>query len=405
MTASINVFAWDESRGIELRICLVSAFPPSTQRLNEYGFHLASEVQHHAELIVLGDKHNEGAEDDQFDVDRCWSFNSVKTPFSILNAVKRVKPDLVWFNLVYSSFGDGALPAFAGLCTPALLRAHGFGTHVTLHHLMENVDLADADVRFGRLYQLGGAVATRMLLLSNSVSVLLPSYKEKLNKKYGWGKVVVHPHGILGNLFKPTHSIDRELRILAFGKWGRYKRLEDMIDAFELVSQDLPGARLIIAGPDHPNRPGYVASLQQQYSSNSSIKFLGYIPENELCRVFSSADVVVLPYSSSGGPSGVAHQACQYSLPIIAAGIEDLRTLTNEAQLAVEFYEPGNVNDLATKLRILAADPGKRQAMAAMNAAVAERMLIRNVVRDYVSHFEELLGVGRSTEAISEVAA
>jgi hypothetical protein len=82
----------------------------------------------------------------------------------LLRTLRQLQPDVVWFNLGFASFGDESLPAFLGIVLPALARAAGFDTHVTLHQLMETVDLKDAGIRFPLLYRLGGVVATQILL-------------------------------------------------------------------------------------------------------------------------------------------------------------------------------------------------------------------------------------------------
>ena len=71
------------------------------------------------------------------------------TPMRLLKTVRKLKPDVVWFNLVFSSFATPEKPfaAFLGLSAPALLRASGFYTHVTLHHIIEHVDFAGAGVQ------------------------------------------------------------------------------------------------------------------------------------------------------------------------------------------------------------------------------------------------------------------
>ena len=72
-----------------------------------------------------------------------------------------------------------------------------------------------------------------------------------MNDKYGRDNVHLRAHGILtrrpefpdfarrGN---PVH------RILAFGKWGTYKRLELLLEAFKSVQHKLPDCKLVIAG-------------------------------------------------------------------------------------------------------------------------------------------------------------
>src|SRR5512146_1456637 len=179
-----------------MRICLVTAFPPSTQRLNEYGLHLAQQVRdQQVELTVLADQYEPRlAELDGFHVQRCWRFNDITNPLRILSAVRRLNPDVVWFNVVYSTFGDNPAAAFLGLCTPAMLRLAGFRTHVTLHHLMENVDLRHADIRFPGFYLAAGSLATRMLLKAGGISVLLDRYKRTLERRYGARNISVRSH-------------------------------------------------------------------------------------------------------------------------------------------------------------------------------------------------------------------
>src|SRR5579863_6834980 len=69
--------------------------------------------------------------------------------------VARAMPCVFWLRFAKfgpTSFGTNPITAFAGLCTPELVRAAGFRTHVTLHHLMDLCDLHHADISFPRVY-------------------------------------------------------------------------------------------------------------------------------------------------------------------------------------------------------------------------------------------------------------
>ena len=374
-----------------MRICLVTAFPPSTQRLNEYGLHLAEQLRaKQARFVVLADQYEpRQPELPGFTVDRCWSFNDIRTPFKLISAARRAQADVVWFNLVYSTFGDSPLAAFFGLMAPVLMRIAGFRVHVTLHHLMENVELRHADIRFPRLYLWAGSMATRCLLLAHQVSVLTDSYRNVLTNRYKADNINVRRHGILGATPVPPDFTQRagKFRILAFGKFGRYKKLEPMIEAFQIVRRSVPHAKLVIAGQDHPNRPGYMAGLAEQHKHDQGIEFLGYVAEQDLPKMFGGCNVTVLAYSSSGGPSGVAHQAAQFGLPIVASDIEDVRIVAGEEQLAVDYFRADDVNDLARKLIALAADPARERQMAEQNYQAALAMTMPHIVGQYLSDF------------------
>src|ERR1700674_3947612 len=145
-----------------MKICLVTTFPPSQGGLSEYGLHIAQELQRNPfiRLTVLADKISRAEPElEGFAVERCWAFDDAASVAHILSAIHKTKPDVVWFNLLFSTFGRNPLIAFAGLLTPLLSRLSGCYTHVTLHHLMDTVDLKDAGIRFPHTYRMAGAFA------------------------------------------------------------------------------------------------------------------------------------------------------------------------------------------------------------------------------------------------------
>jgi len=377
-----------------VKICLVTAFPPSRGGLNEYGLHVARALSSlpQLSLTILADElRTPEPEMDGFHVIRCWSFNSLTNPARLLRAIEKLEPDVVWFNLGFASFGSRPLAAFCGVVTPALVRLRGYYTHVTLHQIMDMMNLANANVKYPRLYRFGGWVATHLLLMANSISVLIPAYRNTLIEKYRRKNVHFRPHGILfGQPEFPdlTGRDEPEQRILAFGKWGTYKRLEPLIEAFEKVVAENKSVRLIIAGSNHPETPGYVESVARKVAGHTHIEFMGYVPEEHVAQLFRSATLLVLPYSSAAGSSGVAHLACEYSLPIVAADLPEFRDMATAEGLAICFYEPGNTDRFADALISLLRHPEWRRQMTERNFAAALRMTMPIVVRQYLRLFD-----------------
>ena len=377
-----------------MKICLVTAFPPSRDALNEYGFHIASELAQlpGVTLTILADEHAiDAPELDGFDVVRCWKFNSLNNPVTLIKTIRRLKPDVVWFNLGFASFGGKALPAFLGIAIPCLARITGSYTHVTLHQLMETVDLKDAGIRFPLAYKVGGFIATQIVLFANSVSVMLPAYRNVLVEKYGRGAVYVRRHGIFSS--RPeypdfTRRGNPEHRILAFGKWGTYKRLDQIMEAFALVVERFPDARLIVAGTDHPKTPGYIRSVQESFPARKEVQFMGYVAEEEIAELLQSSSVAVLPYTSSAGSSGIAHLACTYGVPIVASDIPDFRRLAEEEDLAIDFFPAGDTEELANHLLDLLESRDRQVEMALQNVSAALRMSMPEIIRQYLRTFE-----------------
>jgi len=388
-----------------MKICLVTAFPPSRQGLNEYGYHIATELRRDPllSLTVLADEVDGAVELDGFDVLRCWKFDHLGNAPRLWKAVRDIKPDVVWFNLLFSTFGNNPMAAFSGLTVPVLSRLGGHYTHVTLHHLIDNIDLKDAGVRFPRLYRGAGYLATRMLLMANSISVLLPAYRRTLIDKYRGENVHFRAHGILSARPEaPNHSQrgNPEHRILAFGKWGTYKRLDLLLEAFKELLSQRSDVKLIVAGSNHPMTPGYVETVAQTVKDNSHIEFTGYVTEQKIPELFRSSSFLVLPYSSATGASGVAHLACEFGVPIVSAGIQDFREMAWDEGIAIEFYETGDAHDLASRMNDLLNDGQKMREMSEQNFSAALRMTMPQIIRQYLRAFD-LHQRARALEPIS----
>ena len=70
-----------------MKICLVTAFPPSRRGLNEYGFHIARELRRDPllSLTILADELDGPVEElPDYDVIRCWRFDSLSNPGRLL---------------------------------------------------------------------------------------------------------------------------------------------------------------------------------------------------------------------------------------------------------------------------------------------------------------------------------
>src|SRR5262245_52294626 len=115
-----------------LRIAVVTTYPPSGGALNEYAFHFIPALREQPvveEVVVLadtlpgcGDTADPGADAPglaPLHISRCWRFDSAGNGAHIVAAVRRSAPDVVLFNIGFTSFGGKKVPATLGLLTPA----------------------------------------------------------------------------------------------------------------------------------------------------------------------------------------------------------------------------------------------------------------------------------------------
>jgi glycosyltransferase involved in cell wall biosynthesis len=392
-----------------MRIAVITTHPPGKGSLNEYAYHFCRflvQKPEVSEAILLvdelppGEQYGKAPELSGVAPLRflpCWKFGAWNNPLRILSAVRQVKPDVVLFNIQFASFGDGKVPATLGLMTPMLVKMAGFPTIALLHNIMETVDLQSAGFASNPLIEgvirIFGNIVTRMLLTVDWVALTIPKYVETLEAKYKAPNVLLAPHGAFERNEPPPADLpEGPLQIMTFGKFGTYKKVEILIEAFEqLQSGEHPPLELVIAGGNSPNTPGYLEAAREQYGSVPNIRFTGYVSEEDVPRIFREAAVVVFPYTSTTGSSGVLHQAGDYGKAAVLPDIGDFAELIAEEGYAGEFFEPGSADDLAKAIARVIYDPDHRREIGSQNYAASSGLLISDVVDWYLLHIQELL--------------
>jgi glycosyltransferase involved in cell wall biosynthesis len=390
-----------------LKIAVVSTYPPGMGTLNEYGYHLIkafAEQPYISELTIIADElpsgqtytQPEGAPEKlKFVIG--WRFNSWRNPFRIAKAIRKIKPDIVLFNVQFLSFGDGKIAAALGLLTPSLLRLSGHRTVVLLHNILEQVDLKSAGITknriLGAVYTFIGTLLSRLVLSADLVTVTISKYVKVLEERYGRKNIALVPHGSFENVPMPSLDLPSgPLQIMTFGKFGTYKKVDVLIEAVEMMRKEcaIP-VEIVIAGTDSPNTKGYLAATQKKYSHVPGLKFTGYVAEEDVPRLFMETAVAVFPYSSTTGSSGVLHQAGNYGRAVILPDIGDLGELIREEGYAGELFIPDDPKSLSKALQKVLEDDNYRRELGMKNYYAAASLPMKDIVNWYYMHFLHIL--------------
>lgn len=393
-----------------MRIAVVTTYPPGTGSLNEYAFHFIRFLRTKAEVteVVLlvdelppGEVYDMalGAEENScpMRVVPCWRFNGIDNAWRILQAVRGAKPDAVLFNIQFASFGGGKVSASVGLVTPALVRMAGFPTIVLLHNIMETVDLKNAGYAgnpiMERLIRLFGTVVTWLVLRADLVALTIPKYVETLEAKYRANNVVLAPHGSFDETTMPSFDLPPgPMQIMTFGKFGTYKRVEGLIEAFRLLNNgERPPLELVIAGSDSPNAAGYLESMAATYKDVAGLRFTGYVAEEDVPHIFGDSAVTVFPYTSTTGSSGVLHQAGSYAKAAVLPRIGDFAEVITEEGYNGEFFEPDDVVSMADAIARVIDNPDRRRELGTQNFMASQGLPIGDVVDWYLLHFQLII--------------
>jgi cellulose synthase/poly-beta-1,6-N-acetylglucosamine synthase-like glycosyltransferase len=379
--------------GTELRVCFISSYPPNRARLSEYAQNLVNELANRpgiGKIYLLVDKSATSKqllnEDRKVKVLRVWKADNFLSIIAILSYILKIKPNVVHFNVHFQSFGRSRLANFTGLSLIFLCRLLGFRVLAEVHNLGEKVDLEKVKLKPSVLNKMGILVATKLILSAPRVVVTVRSYAEYLNKRYGHKGVQYIPHGTSAITYT---AIDPEEKvILMFGHMGPYKGLPVIMKAFEELRQENNNVKLVVAGSSHPNFPGFLDEFAKKRIPKA--EFIGYVPEENVAQVFRTADVVVIPYFTTTGTSGVFHLACGYGKPIIASDLPEIREIISEGASAL-LVQPGNVQTLKDAIKKVLSNPEMAAKMGDQNLAFAQKESWSVVAGEYEEAYLELL--------------
>ncbi|MBO3116393.1 glycosyltransferase [Winogradskyella sp. DF17] len=406
-----------------MKLAIVTAYPPSKVTLNEYAYHLVKQFrknQNITELILLTDR-TEGTKDIEFaeegcriTVKECWSFNSYKNIFSVTKAISQTQPDSVLFNLQFMKFGDKKIAAALGLMLPLVCKLKKIPNIVLLHNILEEVDLGSAGFTSNKLmqsiYGFIGTTLTRLILQADTVAVTMKKYVDILEDKYGATNVKLIPHGTFEIPEEPDYTLpEGPMQIMTFGKFGTYKKVEGMIEAVEMVRASTGlDLEVVIAGTDNPNVPGYLAKVQEAYKHVPQVRFTGYVEEEEVPGLFNESAVVVFPYTSTTGSSGVLHQAGSYGKAVVMPDLGDLSLLVKDEGYLGEFFDPNSVGSLANAIEALVVNEAYRLRLAKQNYKAATAHPMSQIAEMYLEIFHRIIdsksvNTSKQTEQAQEI--
>jgi glycosyltransferase involved in cell wall biosynthesis len=389
-----------------MKIAFVSPYPPSLVTLNEYGYHLIRSFAGKPgveKIYVLTNHLEDDSKYTQYaaegiDIMPCWKFNSLFAMTDIRKKIKELQPDLVIMNLQFMTFGEGKIPAALGLLTPWACKLLKIPSIVILHNITETVKLETIGMAQSKwktnLFLWIGKQLTKFILKADVVGLTISQYVDIIKDKYKATNVVLLPHG---NFELPQRSYLPDplphINLMAFGKFGTYKKVEVMLDAMKLLEQKYPGKKFIstIAGTDNPNVKGYLDAVKEKYSYMNNVVFTGYVPEEKVEGIFKDSTFVIFPYTTTTGSSGILHQAGSYARACILPKIDDLERVVEEEGYGGAYFKTDDAGSLADAVTALIDNPAERKKFEDMNYAAAKGLPMGELAEWYLCHAKRLI--------------
>ncbi|MBX3014537.1 MAG: glycosyltransferase [Caldilineaceae bacterium] len=135
--------------------------------------------------------------------------------------------------------------------------------------------------------------------------------------------------------------------LLFFGLVRPYKGLRFLVEALPLLRQAEPQLTLVIAGEFWQDQKAEIRALIEQLHLTPWVRIDDrYIPDEEVSRYFSAADLLVAPYQRVTG-SAVVQAALAFGMPIITTSVVHATLPAAQAAQLVDWVAPGDAQALA----------------------------------------------------------
>ncbi len=260
-----------------------------------------------------------------------------KRPLSTLNlyVVNWKKYDSVVFNLLPTTFGRSSIANLIGLTAPTVLSKLGNKNIKIIYH---NSTITND---FRKLGYNSSKDKIRSLVLSwveklmfqtvptffpVSIYVDLVRHKIKgakvnyINLRYFEGLTTIFINRKNGVESIETSSKPcNEKVLLLHGYWGPQKNLELALSSLKKIRDEGIAFHLILSGKVNSNFQSYNDEFKDVVEKYSSIinERIEYVTEKDIMWLFLKTDMVIIPYNTPGGHSGVMETAITFNKDVL----------------------------------------------------------------------------------------
>jgi len=230
-------------------------------------------------------------------------------------------------------------------------------------------------------YKWGAIFCDKIIAISSLSKAYLIKYL-----KVPESKIAVTPLAIDDKLRLLEREVKPYKAIGYVGTLGYKKKVDYLIRAFHIFKNRYPdvNAKLLICGKKRLNYPKLV-QLVRQLNLENSVKFTGFISENDLVKAYNSFDVFVFPSEMEGlGYPILEAQKCGVPV-IVRAGV----CIPFESSKCCIWAK--SIEDMADKLHELLADGELRKALIQKGLEYASQFNLKRMISETIKVYEDAL--------------
>lgn len=230
-----------------------------------------------------------------------------------------------------------------------------------LHHFFGKTIFREVDPLSG-LYVIISEKLMDFVYKRTPFVVVSESTKEELIKRKYNPKLI----NIVYNALNPSKfpfKIQQKFEvptITYFGRIKKYKSIDHLLYAFQVILKELPNCQLFIVGDgDYLEK---LVLIAKNLKISANVKFWGYVTENKKIELLSRSHCVVNTSIKEGwGITNLESNAC--GTPVISANVPGLRDSVKDGFSGL-LYNYGNIEELVDKILLIFRDNQLRETLS-----------------------------------------
>ncbi len=197
--------------------------------------------------------------------------------------------------------------------------------------------------------------------VAKDLKTLYPFSGHKIDVTYEATEPPIHEPG------QPLEGIKKPF-IMHVGSPFPHKNVKHLIQAFELLDLDYPDLDLVLVG----KKEYYFKELEawaKPRPSYESIKFTGFVEDNELKWLYENAEAFVLPSLSEGfGLPGL--EAMSHGCPLISSNATCMPEVYEDA---AQYFNPTDLKDTVAAIKKVLGNTEFRKKLIARGRTQTEK--------------------------------
>ncbi|HEY9898483.1 MAG TPA: glycosyltransferase family 1 protein [Pantanalinema sp.] len=207
---------------------------------------------------------------------------------------------------------------------------------------------------------------------------------ERISVVYNWLEANFGPvSDEAAEAVRERHSLPERF-VLALGSEYKYKNMAGLLHAFKAIAPRHPGLSLVLK----IGKPMRLAGLVSELGLSDRVRFLGFVPDDELPALYRAAEVFAFPsfYEGFGLPP---LEAMLCGTPVLASTASSVPEVVGDAALNAD---PADGGALAEALERLVSEPGLREDLRRRGLAQSTRFFEQRGVQETLDVYDRLLG-------------